>query len=146
MSNVHSALKQEIIRLARREIKQQTTALLAGIKKLKATSAQFKAGIAALQPAKSAAQTGQLPPVSDAEAKAARFSGALIKKLRARLGLSRNAFGKLIGVTGFAVIAWETDECKPNAERRKTIIVLRKMSKRHVAKMLKEGQPLLCSA
>ncbi|MCX7002429.1 MAG: hypothetical protein NTV22_04050 [bacterium] len=126
MSNVHSALKQEIIRLARREIKQQAAPIVSGIKKLKA--------------AKAVAPVGPAPVISDEDVKGARFSGMLIKRLRTRLGLSRNEFGKLIGVTGFAVIAWETNECKPKADRRKALIALRKMGKRQVAKMLKEGQ------
>ena len=140
MSTVQNALKQEIIRLARREIKQQATSILSGIKKLKATTAMLKAEIAALQKAKAVAPVGPAPVISDEDVKGARFSGMLIKRLRTRLGLSRNEFGKLIGVTGFAVIAWETNECKPKADRRKALIALRKMSKRQVAKMLKEGQ------
>ena len=140
MSTVQNALKQEIIRLARREIKQQVMPIVSGIKKLKATTATLKAEIEALQKAKTVAPVGSAPVISDDEVKTARFSGALIKRLRTRHGLSRNEFGKLIGVTGFAVIAWETNECKPKADRRKAIIALRKMGKRQVAKMLKEGQ------
>ena len=44
-----------------------------------------------------------VPAVSDKDMKKARFSGALIKKLRTRLGLSQEAFGKLIGVTGLTL-------------------------------------------
>ncbi|MCX7001781.1 MAG: helix-turn-helix transcriptional regulator [bacterium] len=140
MSTFQQTMKSEIIRLARREIKQQTTPIVSGIKKLKAATAALKAELAALQKAKTVAPVGQVPMISDAEVKTARFSGALIKRLRTRHGLSRNEFGKLIGVTGFAVITWETNECKPKADRRKAIIALRKMGKRQVAKLLKEGQ------
>jgi len=140
MSTFQQTLKSEIIRLARREIKQQATLIVSGIKKLKATTAILKAEVAALQKTKTVAPVGQVPVISDEVVKTARFSGALIKRLRTRLGLSRNEFGKLIGVTGFAVIAWETNECKPKADRRKAIIALRKMGKRQVAQMLKDGQ------
>jgi len=140
MSNVHSAMKLEIIRLARREIKQQATPIVSSLKKLRAATATLKAELATLQKAKTVAPVEPTPVISDEDVKAARFSGALIKRLRTRHGLSRNEFGKLIGVTGFAVIAWETNECKPKADRRKALIALRKMGKRQVAKMLKEGQ------
>ncbi|MCX7002421.1 MAG: hypothetical protein NTV22_04010 [bacterium] len=140
MSTFQQTLKSEIVRLARREIKQQATPIISGIKKLKAATVALKAEIVALQKAKTVAPAGQAPVISDEEVKTARFSGALIKRLRTRHGLSRNEFGKLIGVTGFAVIAWETNECKPKADRRKALIALRKMGKRQVVKMLKEGQ------
>jgi DNA-binding transcriptional regulator YiaG len=145
MSTVQNALKQEIIRLARREIKQQITSIVSGIKKLKAATATLKAEIATQQKAKTVAPVGQASVISDEEVKTARFSGALIKRLRTRHGLSRNEFGKLIGVTGFAVIAWETNECKPKADSRKAIIALRKMGKRQVARMLKEGKNVACA-
>jgi len=140
MSTVQNALKQEIIRLARREIKQQAAPIVSGIKKLKAVTATLKAELATLQKAKTVAPVGPAPVISDEDVKGARFSGMLIKRLRTRHGLSRNEFGKLLGVTGFAVIAWETNECKPKVDRRKALIALRKMGKRQVAKMLKEGQ------
>jgi len=130
MSTFQQTLKSEIIRLARREIKQQATPLMSGIKKLKSATAALKAEIATLQKAKTVSPVWPAPVISDEDVKTARISGALIKRLRTRHGLSRNEFGKLLGVTGFAVIAWETNECKPKADRRKALIALRKMGKR----------------
>ena len=84
-----------------------------------------------------------VPGVSDKELKKARFSGGLIRKLREKLGLTREQFGKLIGVTGYAVIPWETNECRPNALRQKAIVALRKRGKREVRALVGEGKAVL---
>ena len=49
----------------------------------------------------------------------------------------------LIGVSPFAVIAWETNENRPNVQRQKAIIALRKTGKRQIMAMLKAGKSLL---
>ena len=58
-------------------------------------------------------------------------------------GLTRDQFGKLIGVTDYAVIPWETNECRPNALRQKAIVALRKMGKREVMAMVKAGKTVV---
>lgn len=140
MNKLNIALNAEIIRLARKEVKQAVTPLLAAIKKLKAGTAKLKAEIAALKAGQTVKQAGPKLDVSDKELKAARFSGGLIMKLRKRLGLSRAQMGKLVGVSEFAIMGWERGDYRPKTESQKALIVLRKTSKAQVKKMVEEGR------
>lgn len=140
MNKLHIALNAEITRLARREVKQAVTPLLAAIKRLKAGTARLKAEIESLKAGQTIKQAGPKLDVSDKELEAARFSGGLIKKLRKRLGLSRAEMGKLIGVSEFAVMGWERGDYRPKQESQKALIALRKMSKSQVKKMVEEGR------
>ena len=60
----------------------------------------------------------------------ARLSPRLIRVGRARLGLSREGFAKLVGVSAGAVVAWEGGHSKPREEARKALIAVRKLGKR----------------
>ena len=70
------------------------------------------------------------------EVKAARFSARLIQKLRARLGLSQMALGRLVGVSGAAVVQWERGRASPSAPNRKALVALRKRGRREVKRLL----------
>ncbi|NLF38485.1 helix-turn-helix domain-containing protein [bacterium] len=142
MSKLHTALNSEITRLARREVRQAVTPLLAAIRKLKDGSARLKAEIEALKSGRAQAGARPAVAVSDAELKAARFSGRLIRKLRTRLGLTAAEMAKLMGVSSFSVFAWEGGRIRPRQESQKALIALRKLNKRDVRKMVKEGKSL----
>lgn len=49
---------------------------------------------------------------------------------RARLGLSREAFGKLVGASAGAVLAWEGGHSKPRDKARAALIAVRRLGKR----------------
>ena len=53
------------------------------------------------------------PTTSEDEVKRARLSPRLIRSQRARLGLSRDAFAKLVDVSAGAVMAWEGGRSRP---------------------------------
>ena len=142
MSKLHTALNSEITRLARREVRQAVTPLLAAIRKLKDGSAKLKAEIEALKSGRAQAGVRTAVAVSDSELKAARFSGRLIRKLRTRLGLTAAEMAKLMGVSSFSVFAWEGGRIRPRQESQKALIALRKMNKRDVRKMVKEKKSL----
>src|SRR5439155_17501580 len=55
---------------------------------------------------------------------------------RTRLGLSQVALGRLVGVTGTAVVEWEGGRTKPSGERRKAIVALRGLGRRDVKRLL----------
>ena len=46
-------------------------------------------------------------------------------------------------MTGYAVIPWETNECRPSALRQKAIVALRKMGKREVTAMVDAGKTVV---
>ena len=143
MSTFQQSLKSDIIRLARHEIKQAVKSLKSTMARNRHVIASLKVQIATLSKQATKPVEPTVPGVSDKELKKARFSGKLIRSLRTKLGLTRDQFGKLVGVTGYAVIPWETNQCRPNALRQKAIVALRKMGRREVTAMVEAGKTVV---
>ena len=136
MPNIASVLKTEISRLARKEVRSETDSL----KKL---SSQYRSDIAALKREVKALQR-QLKSVSKSAGRARpepqqqeegegvrlRFSAKRLAAQRARLGLSAQAFGALVGVTGQSIYKWESGSARPRASQLRAIAAVRKMGKR----------------
>lgn len=143
MPNLAAVLKTEIARLARRA----TRPLYAPIKKdvavLKRTISQQKRVIAQLLRDNARlitdlnARIATPPAATAAEVRQARISPRLIKAQRTRLGLSREAFAKLVGVSGGAVLAWEGGKSKPRAAAKAALVAVRKLGKREARARLK---------
>ena len=142
MPNLAAVLKTEIARLARRSmrpiyapIKKDVAALkraLAKQKRLVARLARDNARLVADLNARLAA-----PPAASAdEIKHARLNPRIIKSQRARLGLSRAAFAKLVGVSGGAVVGWEGGRSKPRAAATAALIAVRKIGRREARRRL----------
>jgi len=70
------------------------------------------------------------------EVKAARVSPGLIKRLRARLGITQGELATLVGVSQSAVGSWEYAKAKPEGHNREALVALRKLGKREVAGIL----------
>jgi len=140
MPNIGTILKQEISRLARREIKLQTAALHKAATTYRRDIAALKRQVAALERA-TKAQTKRLqkatPVVAEPDT-ALRFRADGFKTLRAKLGLSAEEAGKLLGVSGQAIYTWETKRSTPRSSQLPAIAALRKMGKREAATRLQE--------
>ncbi len=65
-----------------------------------------------------------------------RFRAPGFASLRKRLGLSAQEMGRLIGVTGQTIYAWEAGKSRPRASQLETIARVRKLGKREVAQLL----------
>ena len=66
----------------------------------------------------------------------ARVSALLIKKLRARLGITQGDLATLVGVSTSAVGFWEYGKAKPEGHNREALVALRKLGRREVAGIL----------
>jgi transcriptional regulator with XRE-family HTH domain len=64
------------------------------------------------------------------------MSPELIKKLRARLGITQAELAVLIGVTGPAVAQWEGGTSEPRGANRAIIVGFRKLGRRDVQVLL----------
>jgi DNA-binding transcriptional regulator YiaG len=138
MPNIGNILKQEISRLARREIKQQTAPLHKAATSYRRDNAALKRQVAALERI-TKAQNKQLKkttPVAAEPGTALRFRADGFKTLRKKLGLSAEQTAKLLGVSGQSVYAWETKRSLPRRAQLPSIAALRKMGKREAAKRL----------
>ena len=137
MPDIASALKAEIARLARKEVKAQTGAT-------KKSSTQHRGEIAALkrrvqeleravaQLTKRVARTATEAP-TDEGGSGLRFSAKGLASQRRRLGLSAEDFGKLIGASALSVYKWEAGKARPRARFMPAIAAVRSMGKKEAA-------------
>lgn len=130
MPNFAQALKEEICRLARREIRLST-----GV--LRRQSAQFRRDIAALKrltqqldkhvsflKAQERERVAQ-PQVPETVARNARFSAKWLAKHRGKVGLSAEDYARLVGVTGQSIYMWEHGRSKPRARQLAALVAIR---------------------
>jgi DNA-binding transcriptional regulator YiaG len=141
MPKIELAIKEAIDRRARQHIRRVAMPLRREVRRLRQLVAGFRKDLATLKVTAAwwervAGQTPWTATVSDEAATAARLSAGLIRKLRTRLGLSQAALGRLVGVSGAAVVEWERGRAKPSGERRKAVVALRGLGRREVKRLL----------
>jgi len=133
MPNLAVTFKQEITRLARREIRSQTQVL-------RKASAQFRRDIAGLKRAASKLksevarlerQVGKdaAPKSAEAESTKIRFSAKSVIAQRSNLGISAADFGKLVGVTGHTIYKWEHGTSRPQKAQLVAFAAIRGVGK-----------------
>jgi DNA-binding transcriptional regulator YiaG len=140
LPNLATTLREEIRRLTRKELRQQTGTLAK-------SSAQYRREIAALKRRVSTLEKtaeflsrqerrrlGRKPPPEHAEG--ARFSAKGLRAHRARLGLSAKNYGRLVGVSGLTIYHWESGKARPRAQQLASIVAVRGLGKREAAKRL----------
>ncbi len=140
MSQLVSVLKQEITRLARKEV-------AAGTKVLRKANAQYRRDIAQLKRQTDALskqvayleqqekkRVSKRVPVTSAEGK--RFSPRGLKTHREKLGLSAADYAMLVGVTGQTVYNWEQGKSKPRDEQLAALVAARDLGKREAVRRL----------
>ena len=113
MSNIITALKAEIARIARKEAKQAVAPLHKPTTGARHVLADLKRRVAALEKEnkRMAALLSKIPHPEPKEepAKAKGWiSGKGVRSLRQKLGLSQDAFAKLVGVSPNCVYQWES--------------------------------------
>ena len=140
MPNFATVLKEEVVRLARKEIRAET-------EKLRKAATQYRSDIAALKRRlttleqrlakleKTAARPA--PPQPDPDgATRSRFTAKGFRAQRERLALSAAAMGKLIGVSAQTIYNYEAGTTQPRRPIISAIGSLRKLGKREVAARL----------
>lgn len=144
MPNLVSALKSEIIRLSRKEIKAAIKPLQSANSSLKATVGELKKKISVLETEnrklQSLQKTENKPQSSPVPAENLRISSKTIKSLRSKLGLSQELFGKLLGVSSNAVHSMENKkgQLKPRSSTLSKLLALKTMGKKEAIKKLEE--------
>lgn len=140
MPNIAAVLKDEIRRLARKEIKGQ-------MQVTKKVTAQSRREIAALKKQLTQQQkklkslqtqlNRQLGSQESSQPKdGIRFSARSVKAQRKRLGLSAQDYGRLIGVTGLTIYNWEQGKSRPRQQQLAAFVEVRGIGKREAAKKL----------
>jgi len=141
MGKMEQTLKSEITRLARKQVRATYLPLAHDVRRLKRTVSALRKTVVVLSrlgaelQAQRTAERAKLA-VAPEEVKVARLSPGLIKKLRARLGITQGELATLVGVSGSAVGAWEYGKAKPEGRNREALVALRKLGKREVRGIL----------
>ena len=142
MPNIGSVLKEEIVRLSRKESRKQVDSTRKAtirhrreIAALKRDMAQLERQVALLSRKSVGAQA---VVAADTNGKSARFSANGLRVHRERLGLSADDFGKLLGVSAQSIYNWEQEKASPRAELRAKVAALRGMGKRDAKSRLEQ--------
>lgn len=113
MPNIAKVLREEIQRLAKRQVKAELNSVKRDNVRLKKSVAELRRQVAALDATSRELVKRVTPVVASKEIEAAteqaaklRPTSKSLKKLRARLGLTQVQFGQLLGVSGQAVVQW----------------------------------------
>jgi len=135
MSNLAATLKDEIQRLARKEIKAQAGTT-------KQAVAQYRRDIAALKrqmreqekklnflEAQEKKRPGQ-PQATEEETEGVRFSARSVRAQRGRLGFSAADYAKLVGVSSLTIYNWEQDKTRPQKAQLASLVAVRGIGKR----------------
>jgi DNA-binding transcriptional regulator YiaG len=140
MANIASLLKIEITRVARRQVRAETSTL-------KKAVATYRAEIAALK-RRAQALESQLRQLSKAQARQPavespaeperrlRFTAKGLASQRQRLGLSAADCGLLLGTSGQSIYNWEDGKARPRSRHLPAIASLRTMGKKEAASRL----------
>ena len=139
--NVGKLLKDEIERVSRKVARQHVApvkgAALAQRKQiaaLKKQVAELSGQLATLR--RAAGKSKPVPPVEGGNKH--RFVAKGLITLRARLGLSAEDFGRLVGASGASVYSWEHKKTAPKPKNVAAIAALRGVGKREVQRRLAE--------
>ena len=142
MPNIATVLKEEISRLARKEVKNETV----GIKKISAQHrrdiAELKRQVSTLQKKVSLLEKKALrsSPIkeNDTADKSFRFTAKGLRSQRKRLGISAADYGKLVGVGPQSVYNWETELSRPRQQQVLAIASVRAIGKKEALARLKQ--------
>ncbi len=143
MANLATTLKEEIARLARKELRGELDALRKSSSHYRSEIAALKRRIADLERqlgrlGKTEAKGGDTQAAGPTEAKHRFRVGGFIT-LRKKLGLTADTMGKLLGVSGQSVYLWESGRTSPRPAQLAVIAGIRKIGKREALKRL-EGR------
>jgi len=133
MPNLAATFRQEITRLARREIRSQTQGLRKAsalfrrdIAELKRHAAKLKSEVARLE-----SQVGKnvVPKIAEADLAKVRFAAKSVVAQRRTLGISAADYGKLIGVTAHTIYKWEHGAARPRQAQLAAFVAIRRLGK-----------------
>jgi DNA-binding transcriptional regulator YiaG len=140
MPNIATVLKQEITRLARREVNSQTKVIRKASAQYRRDIAQLKRQVAALSKQvtylEGREQKRASKGVSKASTEGRRFSSRGVKAHREKLGLSAADYASLVGVSAQTIYNWEYGKSKPRDEQLGSLVAVRDLGKREALKQL----------
>jgi len=142
MPNIAAVLKEEILRLVRKEIRRQTSVLKKALAQYRKDIAEIKRRVSDLQrkitPLEKQLLKNAPAQTAEVDAEPVRFTAKGLRSQRKRLDLSAANYGKLIGVTGQTIYSWEGETSRPRKSQLARIASLRHMGKREAQAYLEQ--------
>jgi DNA-binding transcriptional regulator YiaG len=140
MPNIALVLKAEIARVARKEVRGQTTQLKKAISAHRSEIAALKRRTQELEnqlrrlrstsPRRASAESSDEAPANR------RFSAKALATHRKKLGLSARECGLLIGTTGQSIYKWELGKASPRAKHLAAVDAFRRLNKKQAVERL----------
>ena len=134
MPNIALVLRQEIMRLARKEVRAQTSSARKSLTQLRAANAELKRETSSLRTKlarlerRTSSDAGRKP--SAEEPRKMRFNAKGLATHRTKLGISAADYGKLVGVTGQTIYKWEQGGARPRMSQLAALSSVRGIGKR----------------
>ncbi len=135
MTTLAVALKDEIRRLARKEVREQTGSTTQAVARYRREIAQLKRQSQKLEKKLAFLESQERKriaapePMEDVEENA-RFSARSVEAQRRRTGLSAADYARLVGVSALTIYNWEHGKTRPRKEQLAALVALRGIGKR----------------
>jgi len=135
MPNIASVLKDEIRRIARKEINAETRTTKHAVAQYRRDIARLKRQVQAQQKeiaflkAQEQKRLSQ-PQVAKEPLEGIRFSARSVRAQRERVGLSQQDYAKLLGVSPMTIYNWESGNSRPRKEQLAALVAVRGIGKR----------------
>lgn len=143
MSNLIATLKDEISRIARKEVRAELESLKKASVGYRSAIAGLRRQVASLEKelrlARKSANRGdhsQPDPESSGPGAKRRFSAQRLAAHRAKLGLSAAQYGRLVGVSGQSIYLWEQGKMRPRPAQIERLAHVKELSRRETAELL----------
>jgi DNA-binding transcriptional regulator YiaG len=141
MGKMEGAIKFDILRLAKREVRAAFLPLRREVWAMRLKLSGLSKRVAILNRQAKGLRLEEAKPKLEAspeEVKTSRLTPERIRNLRKKKGISQRELAMITGVTTGAVLSWEKGKFKPNEDKKATLVALRKLNKRDLKKILAE--------
>jgi DNA-binding transcriptional regulator YiaG len=141
MPNIASVLKEEMVRVARKEIRRENSSLKKASTTYRSQIAALKRRVLDLERQLRRVGKGTGPSVTaaandESASQGTRFSARSMASQRRRLGLSAAECGLLIGASAQSIYNWEEGKARPRAQHLPAIFALRNIGHRQANEIL----------
>ncbi|MGA2619334.1 MAG: helix-turn-helix domain-containing protein [Thermoguttaceae bacterium] len=136
MPNIATVLRDEICRLAKREIKSNTFSTKQAVVQYRHVLARLKRDVQAqakeiaFLKAQERKRLGQPEAHDDKKLEGVRYSARSVRAQRKRLKLSIEAYASLVGVSPLTIHNWESGKGRPKKQRLAALVAIRGIRRR----------------
>jgi DNA-binding transcriptional regulator YiaG len=138
MATMVPVLNEHIRRLARREVRAETLADRRRAASFRREIAELKRLVKGLAERVERLERGEGRAIASPAglAENARFRADGLRSHRARLGISAQDYGRLVGVSALSVYNWESGKARPRRRQLAALLAARPLGKREVMRRL----------